>query len=350
MGNERVFLWQTPARPSIDLHPYVSEVPAAAVEDYLMTAYPPTFYSSRDAAKPEFTALNGKNNEERPFPNLPYYSGQARTVLTSSSSLGNDWRGRVIVIDVTMGNDRERELRFVNNLFSQVSASIYSVFLVRRLRSRAGAVERARVARELHDGAIQSLISAEMQVDVLRRRAENTDAGMNTELARIQQLLRQEVLNLRELMQQMKPVDLSPQQFLDYLADTVDRFRRDTGISAKFISDLQDVELSPRACREIARIVQEGLVNIRKHAGATNVLVRFTRNSGAWMLTIEDDGKGFEFSGRLTFQELTSGRQGPTMIKERVRAVGGELNLESTPGRGARLEIILPQKGHPAHG
>ena len=93
-------------------------------------------------------------------------------------------------------------------------------------------MERARVARELHDGAIQSLISAEMRADVLRRRAERGTAGLAPELAELQQLLRREVLNLRDLMQQMRPVDLTPEQLLDYVADTVDRFRRDTGIEA----------------------------------------------------------------------------------------------------------------------
>jgi len=88
------------------------------------------------------------------------------------------------------------------------------------------------------------------------------------ELTELQHLLRREVLNLRELMQQMRPVDLIPEQLLDYIADTVDRFRRDTGIEASFVSDMQDVDLSPHICRELVRIVQEGLVNIRKHSQA----------------------------------------------------------------------------------
>ncbi len=71
-------------------------------------------------------------------------------------------------------------------------------------------------------------------------------------------MLRREVLNLRELMQQMRPVDLTPEQLLDYIADTVDRFRRDTGIEASFVSDLQDVHVNPHVCRELVRIVQEG--------------------------------------------------------------------------------------------
>ncbi len=350
LTSDRMFLWQTPARPSIDLHPYSSEVPITLTGAYMLPDYPQSFYSSNDETNPEFVALRSDPSGKNTFPALPFDSSTSTNVLSTSNVLGHEWRGRLFLMDVHMGADKERELRFLDNFFSQVSPSLYSVFLVRRLRSRAGAVERARVARELHDGAIQSLISAEMQVDVLRRRAENSDEAMGGELSRIQQLLRQEVLNLRELMQQMRPVDTGPHEFLGQLADTVDRFQRDTGITAKFVSDLQDVELSPKACREIARIVQEGLANVRKHAKASNVLVQFTRDDGVWKLIIDDDGQGIGFTGRISFNDLIASRRGPTVIKERVRNIGGELTIDSAPGRGTRLEITVPQKGRTAHG
>src|SRR5581483_2467208 len=131
--------------------------------------------------------------------------------------------------------------------------------LLRRLRSRAGAIERARFARELHDGTIQALISVEMQVDVLRRQAQKSadNARFADELAHVQELLKEQVLELRSLMQAMRPVELSPHQLLDYLATMVDRFRRDSGLSVQFATDLEDVDLPPRVCREIVRIVQE---------------------------------------------------------------------------------------------
>ena len=61
---------------------------------------------------------------------------------------------------------------------------------------------------------------------------------------------------------------------------------------------------------------------------------------------MDDDGKGFAFDGRLTHAELDAARVGPLVIKERVRAIGGELTVESGPGRGTRLEITFPQKTH----
>lgn len=217
----------------------------------------------------------------------------------------------------------------------------------RQLRAetiQAKAMERALVARELHDGAIQSLIGMEVQMDVLRRQAGLEAPAMAGELGRIQELLRQEVLNLRELMQQMKPLDLDPRQLPDFLAETVDRFRRDTGISASFVSGLREVTLPSRICLEIARIAQEALVNVRKHSGARNVIVRLSLENGSGKLVVDDDGRGFDFSGRFSQEDLDSARKGPVIIKERVRAIGGALTIESEPGRGARLEIRFPNE------
>ena len=161
----------------------------------------------------------------------------------------------------------------------------------------------------------------------------------------MQGLLRQEVLALRELMQQMKPVDVGPADLVQFLAEGVDRFRRDSGIAARFSSDVDEVPLPSRVCREIARIAQEALVNVRKHSGAHNVAMRFQSDSGRWLLRVEDDGRGFAFSGRLAGAELERAHCGPVILQERVRAIGGELMVESEPGKGARLEITLPQNG-----
>jgi len=210
--------------------------------------------------------------------------------------------------------------------------------------TKAKAMDRALVARELHDGAIQSLIGLEVQVDVLRRQAGTETPGMAGELGRVQQMLRQEVLNLRELMRQMKPLDLDPRQLLDFLAESVDKFRRETGISASFVSDLREISLPPRICTELARIAQEALVNVRKHSGAANVILRLSLENGAGRLVVDDDGRGFDFSGRLSQEGLDAARKGPVIIKERVRAIGGELSIESAPGRGARLEITFPHE------
>ncbi|PYX88259.1 MAG: hypothetical protein DMG68_09065, partial [Acidobacteria bacterium] len=193
------------------------------------------------------------------------------------------------------------------------------MYLLRRLRTRAGAVERSRVARELHDGAVQSLIAMEMQVDVVRRQSAGESERVSGELGRIQGLLREEVLKLRELMQEMKSIDVDARKLPAFLTDTVERFQRETGISARFMVDVQPGGMEPRICRELARIVQEGLVNVRKHSKAQQVLVRLFSQETGWKLTIEDNGQGFDFAGRMSHSDLDASHKGPLVIKERVR-------------------------------
>jgi signal transduction histidine kinase len=273
-----------------------------------------------------------------------------RGIATVSFVFGRDWSGRIFVLDPALTGDIEEELRFLQELVRQVGPAVYNVYLLRRLRRRAGALERARFARELHDGAVQSLISVEMQVDVLRRQSATDPARAPEELGRIQGLLREEVLKLRELMQQMKSLDVDSKRLLNLLGDTVERFQRETGIAARFISDVDEMDMPQQVCRELARIVQEGLVNVRKHSGARQALVRLSANNGNWSVVIEDDGTGFPFEGRFTQEELDGMGKGPVVIKERVRLIAGELTIESNPGRGSRLEITIPQKREAVYG
>jgi signal transduction histidine kinase len=271
-----------------------------------------------------------------------------RSVITVAFLFGGEWRGRVFLFDPSWQGEKQEELRFLLDLVRQVGPAVYNVYLLHRLRRRAGAAERARFARELHDGAVQSLIAVEMQVDVLRRQPA-ADGPVGSELGRIQGLLREEVLKLRELMQQMKSIDVDAPRLLGLLHDTVERFQRETGITARFVTDLEELDMPQRVCRELVRIVQEGLVNVRKHSRARHALVRLGSNPSQWHLTLEDDGQGFPFSGRLNLAELDESGKGPMIIKERVRLIAGELTVESNPGQGTRLEVTVSRGGEVPH-
>lgn len=348
-ATNRCFRWDITLQPERSY-----QVRETRIENYaadLMKDYPDTFFIRQsDEGSRTIDAIDdeGRRLDTSELAELPMPVPGARSALALHIEVGHEWSGRFVFPDATLGWDRERELRFAQNAMRQVAPALYSIYLFRRLRSRAGAMERARVARELHDTAIQSLISIEMQVDVVKRRTNGKSPV--EELERIQQLLREEVLNLRALMQSMKPVEIGPYQFLDFIAQIVERFRSDTGLNAQFVSELEEVTLPPHACRELARVVQEGLVNVRKHSRARSVYVRFGSQNGLWKLVIDDDGQGFPFSGRLTLGELDNLHRGPTVIKERIRAIGGDMVIESSPGHGSRLEITVPQKGYEFYG
>ena len=261
--------------------------------------------------------------------------------------LPGDVAGRLFIIDARPPADRSAALRFGQRLVALFAPSVYNVYLLSRLRSRAAADERARVSRELHDGIVQAILGVQIQLHALSLRSAEQSPEIAGEVTRIDGVLRQESMKLRELMQQMKPVDVGPDDLVDALADLVGRFQRETGISARFISKLSHVELPAWACREITRIVQEALVNVRKHSGARNVYVRFGRDIGdRTVLSITDDGRGLGFAGRRDHAERKGARVGPGVISERVRLLGGDLVVESYPERGTQLEIAVPRLHH----
>jgi len=269
----------------------------------------------------------------------------AQSLFAVEVPFSADWLGSLFLVDLPRPPS-ESEADFLRGAVRQVAPAIHSLYLIRRLRSRAGALERARVARDLHDGVLQALLSLELQADVLRQQAESSSPGMAPDLAAVQKQIHQQVIEVRELMQQMKPVEEDPRQFLDALADLTGRFGRDTGIAATFVTDLDEINMAPRTGRELARIVQEALVNVRKHSGARNVLVRFAARNGHWEVEVDDDGRGFDFAGRCDLRELATARKGPLVIRERVASLGGGLVIDSKPGQGARLSITVPQRPH----
>jgi two-component system nitrate/nitrite sensor histidine kinase NarX len=151
--------------------------------------------------------------------------------------------------------DGAEQFNLLEDLVEKLAPAIYTVYRLRRLRSRAGSLERARIARELHDTVIQTLIGFEMQVAVLRRRSLSGHSGMSGELARMQESLRQEILNIRDLIQRIKPHP-EGSQLLDLLALGIERFRRETGICARFVTDLERAVLTPLLAREVVRILE----------------------------------------------------------------------------------------------
>ena len=211
---------------------------------------------------------------------------------------------------------------------------------LRRMRARARSAERARIARELHDGIVQSLSAAELRMDLVRREVAVAAPQQADALLRIQQSFQHDVKGLRLLTRRMQiPTSAS---LHDGLAALIERFRVETNVDVTFTCDEADGGLPPAARREIGRIVQEALVNIRRHSGARHVTVRAGISNARWVVSIEDDGRGFPFSGRWSHWELEGAGQGPFVIRQRARALRATLSLESFPGRGARLEFGVP--------
>lgn len=192
---------------------------------------------------------------------------------------------------------------------------------------RAVAEERARVAREIHDGLAQYLFAVSTHASMLENGAdpERTLRQLKEAAAAAQQEARFAVLALSSAGGSA-PFDSALRRYVDFL--TAD------GVLEVELEIQNGIRLAPDEQIEVFRIVQEGLANARKHAGARRAEVHIEERAGERFVTVVDDGSGFDE------QEIAAG-QGLKNMRARAASIGGGFRLTSAPGRGTALEVVL---------
>jgi signal transduction histidine kinase len=213
--------------------------------------------------------------------------------------------------------------------------------IIRSQAQGAREAERQRIAADFHDGPLQSFISFQMRLEIVKKLLTRDVEAAADELRQLQQLCHTQVTELRSFVRSMRPAD-DGVSLPASLSRMVDQFQRETGITATFSSaDLHD-PAETEVSLELLQIVRETLNNIQKHSGATRIAVSLGMNDHRVEIRTEDNGSGFPFSGSFTLDELELLRLGPVSIKRRVRMLGGELQLDSKPGQGAAMQIRIP--------
>ena len=192
---------------------------------------------------------------------------------------------------------------------------------------RAVAEERARVAREIHDGLAQYLFAISTHASMLETGASREDIvpRLKHAAAAAQQEARFAVLALSSASGSA-PFDAALRRYVDVLT-------ADGALDVELEID-ERVGLAPDEQIEVFRIVQEGLANVRRHAGAKRAQVRIAREGNQRTVTIRDDGSGFDV-------ERNGGGQGLKNIRARATSIDGVCSVRSRPGRGTALEVTL---------
>jgi signal transduction histidine kinase len=236
--------------------------------------------------------------------------------------------------------------RLLEGAGRKVMTDMNRFFSKERLERAAMQDERLRLARELHDGVLQSLAGAVLQLEALSRVMETDPVGARKRLRAIEELIAQEQRELRVWVERLqRNVGVSVASGADLAAAMAKlRGRVEWQWSLQVEVTVSERGTVPRMLGdEIYRLVQEALTNVGRHAHARMARVGVTLSGGSdpVHITVTDDGCGFPFRGRFDLAELTARRVGPKSLRERVAALGGELVLTSSLS-GSRLEISLP--------
>lgn len=207
---------------------------------------------------------------------------------------------------------------------------------------RSQETERARVARELHDGVSQWLVSVKYMFESVQLRLE---ALRHDDLAPVAESLARGITRLNEVLREirrishgLRPALLDDLGLAPALTQIVDEFGARTQIAVQCDTD-RDIPFPEAVATALFRVVQEALANIERHAGAHSVRVELTRAEGGARLRVIDDGKGFDLE---EVHEHPRGGLGLSSMRERVETLGGRFDLRSGP-EGTTIEALLPE-------
>jgi signal transduction histidine kinase len=340
---ERIFLWRLKAGESERLVP--ESIPLARADDFLLDDMDAAVcWNSLEGSGSGFGWDRRDGHKLKSLPRLPGPT-QQQFNLKNFLSVSFDQRGmpsgRIFLVNGQKSFENA-DLAWLGRIASHVSSSLENIFLLRHLRARAIEAERSRISRDLHDGILQTLLSIEIQIDVLRRKVASSPEQAVNGLANLQQTVRNESGELRHLVTDLRPLRVQSADLLDLMQGFAERYRNESTIALDILIDSAEIHAPDRVCRELFQIYREALNNIKKHAKASHVVVKLSQDDSSLVLVVDDNGEGFSFAGRFTGDELDRLRLGPISIKERTRTVGGILTVESNPGHGARLIVEIP--------
>jgi signal transduction histidine kinase len=265
--------------------------------------------------------------------------------IVAADTNGQIFSGRLLFLDVA---DRAADLDVHAEILArQIAGSLDVWLLARRARELAAREERARLWRDLHDGALQSLTGLALILERADQLVESNPAETRRVLAEAQELVRAEQRDLRlSILEQKSSAGASVVETLPALATQLARrFEQVWGLSTD-VRIAPDVAVSSDMALQVSRMIQEALSNSVRHGKSTEAQLTIEQDSSALTITIEDNGRGFPFIGSFTYRELLEQRIGPVLLKDRVQRLHGTLDIRSAP-TGVGLDIRIPSRGAP---
>jgi signal transduction histidine kinase len=268
----------------------------------------------------------------------PRYVVMQGTAARSEACLPIAVKGTVIgVLDVQ--SDRldafdETDVSVLESLAHQIAAAIENSRLYRQSQQAAVFEERQRIARELHDAVTQTLFSASLIAQALPAVWQRDREEGEKLLGDLRQLARGALAEMRTLLLELRPAALAESKLEDLIRQLAEAASGREGLPIEVTCDGSGF-LPPDVHVAFYRIAQEALNNVAKHARASqaSVELQLDPDEGA-VLDIRDDGRGF------TLDDVRAGELGLGIMRERAEAIGGDLVIDSQPGRGTQVTLI----------
>lgn len=272
---------------------------------------------------------------------LLLHSGQILLILTGTFVFVRAWQEKSELMNLEV--KRSRELAMAIETLKEKEQALAN--MMERLVV-VQEEERRLVAYDIHDCLAQLVVSAKQHLDTFEDlwRRQSTQAG--TELERGLDRLNRAIVETRRLLAALRPGTLDSLGLIPALRALLDETSQETGWHAQLTSNLDGVRLLPMVEAAVYRIIQEALANAAKHAKTSRVAVELRKERDRLLVEVNDCGVGF----RVAPHEAPAPGLGLLSMRERAKLLGGTWRVDSEPGLGTRILVMIPLRNGTADG
>jgi signal transduction histidine kinase len=259
--------------------------------------------------------------------------------------------GAMVIGSTTAVQFNAEQLELFSGVADQTIIALQNAQLYQRLEAEkqriveADEEARKELARDLHDGPTQSIAAIAMRINFIRSLMSKDPEAALSELEKVEQLAKQTSKEIRGMLFTLRPLVLETQGLTAAVETVITRLRESDGMNIKMSGGEHGDLLSDSAQGVVFAIVEEALGNARKYAEAELITVRFWREDNLFVARVKDNGKGFDVQD-VNADYSSRGSLGMINMRERAERIDGSLKLESVPGQGTAITLVVPLDKH----
>lgn len=270
-----------------------------------------------------------------------------RSMLCVPLRAGFETYGAVLFASSRPGVYTEEHGELLGIFCNQATIALQNATLYQSLRAERDKIvdkeeeARRKLARDLHDGPTQDVAAIAMRLNFARLLVERDPARARAELERLEDLAHRTVKEIRSMLFTLRPIILETEGLIAAVQQYAENIRESDGLNvvvdAEHYDDCLDIEVQG----VVFAILEEAINNARKHAQASRIGVRLAVQGDLFVGQVTDNGIGFDVRA-VESNYGTRGSLGMVNLRERAELVGGTVDVESTPGQGTRITLLIP--------
>ncbi len=248
----------------------------------------------------------------------------------------------------------QSHLDYFNAVADQAVIALQNAQLYQDLRAekqrlvQADEDARKALARDLHDGPTQSIAAIAMRINYLRTLVERDPDQAMVELDKVEQLARETSQEVRGMLFTLRPLVLETEGLAAALETVINRIHEADDVQVRMVGVEQTDILNERTQSVVFSVIEEALGNARKYAQADYIDLRFWREGELFIVQVQDDGVGFDVDD-VSSSYSQRGSLGLVNMRERAERINGSLRIESTPGSGTTVTMVIPLEEDVVH-